>query len=62
MFEEKVLDDDCAKNSMGWEEYINRVFKGWTPDTITHLSYDIEAWRQAIKLLHRSEKKHWPLI
>lgn len=52
VFEERVLDDNCAKHKMKWDEYINKILDGWNPDIGN--DYLLEAYRVAIKKLKRS--------
>ncbi len=58
VFEERVLDQNCADNKMKWDEYIKKVLGGWNPDNFQH-GYWLEVYRNAIgKLKKAGKRKH----
>jgi hypothetical protein len=57
VFEERVLDDNCLKNNMKWDEYIKRIIGGWNPDNFHPCEYWLECYRMAIKKLKRAGKR-----
>lgn len=56
VFEERVLDENCMKNNMKWDEYIRKIIDGWNPDNFQH-EYWLECYRTAIKKLKRVGKR-----
>jgi hypothetical protein len=56
VFEERVLDENCAKNNMKWDIYIRKIIlEKWTPDNFSSPHW-LDCYRKAIEKLKKSDK------
>jgi len=57
VFEERVLDQNCADNKMKWDEYIKKILGGWNPDNFHPTTYWLDVYRTSIGKLKKSGKR-----